>query len=398
MIVEEYQRVHARISLDAIKDNFNEIKRLINKDTKVIAVLKTDGYGHGAIPIAKELCDDERLYGFALATSDEAFILRNSGIKKPLLILGYTFPNAYEELILKDVSMTVFREDTLAQLASECRKLSTTEHKYKAKIHIKVDTGMGRIGVMPDESGIEFVKKALSYDELIVEGVFTHLAKADEFDREPTHIQLQKYNDFIKKIKDELGYDVPIKHVSNSAGIIDYPEANLDVVRAGIILYGLWPSSEVSKDKITLKSALSLYSQIVYIKEVPPGTPISYGGTYTTEKKTKIATITVGYGDGYPRLLSNKGYVLVKGMRCPILGRICMDQLMIDVTEVDSVKEGDEVTLIGGCGDKKITMEELGELSGRFNYELACELGKRIPRVYTKNNTVICTKDYSDDF
>lgn len=398
MIVEEYQRVHARISLDAIKDNFNEIKRLINKDTKVIAVLKTDGYGHGAIPIAKELCDDERLYGFALATSDEAFILRNSGIKKPLLILGYTFPNAYEELILKDVSMTVFREDTLAQLASECRKLSTTEHKYKAKIHIKVDTGMGRIGVMPDESGIEFVKKALSYDELIVEGVFTHLAKADEFDREPTHIQLQKYNDFIKKIKDELGYDVPIKHVSNSAGIIDYPEANLDVVRAGIILYGLWPSSEVSKDKITLKSALSLYSQIVYIKEVPPGTPISYGGTYTTEKKTKIATITVGYGDGYPRLLSNKGYVLVKGMRCPILGRICMDQLMIDVTEVDGVKEGDEVTLIGGCGNKKITMEELGELSGRFNYELACELGKRIPRVYTKNNTVICTKDYSDDF
>lgn len=398
MIVEEYQRVHARISLDAIKDNFNEIKRLINKDTKVIAVLKTDGYGHGAIPIAKELCDDERLYGFALATSDEAFILRNSGIKKPLLILGYTFPNAYEELILKDVSMTVFREDTLAQLASECRKLSTTEHKYKAKIHIKVDTGMGRIGVMPDESGIEFVKKALSYDELIVEGVFTHLAKADEFDREPTHIQLQKYNDFIKKIKDELGYDVPIKHVSNSAGIIDYPEANLDVVRAGIILYGLWPSSEVSKDKITLKNALSLYSQIVYIKEVPPGTPISYGGTYTTEKKTKIATITVGYGDGYPRLLSNKGYVLVKGMRCPILGRICMDQLMIDVTEVDGVKEGDEVTLIGGCGDKKITMEELGELSGRFNYELACELGKRIPRVYTKNNTVICTKDYSDDF
>lgn len=191
---------------------------------------------------------------------------------------------------------------------------------------------------------------------------------------------------------------MPIKHVSNSAGIIDYPEANLDVVRAGIILYGLWPSSEVSKDKITLKSALSLYSQIVYIKEVPPGTPISYGGTYTTEKKTKIATITVGYGDGYPRLLSNKGYVLVKGMRCPILGRICMDQLMIDVTEVDGVKEGDEVTLIGGCGDKKITMEELGELSGRFNYELACELGKRIPRVYTKNNTVICTKDYSDDF
>lgn len=398
MIVEEYQRVHARISLDAIKDNFDEIKRLINDNTKVLAVLKTDGYGHGAIPIAKELSNDDKLYGFALATSDEAFILRNSGITKPLLILGYTFPNAYEELILKDISLTVFREDTLEQLAHECRRLSTTEHKYKAKIHIKVDTGMGRIGVMPDDSGLEFVKKALSYEELVVEGVFTHLAKADEFDKEPTHIQLQKYTTFVNRIENELGFHIPIKHVSNSAGIIDFPEANLDLVRAGIILYGLWPSDEVSKEKINLKSALSLYSQIVYIKEVPEGTSISYGGTYVTDKKTKIATVTVGYGDGYPRLLSNKGTVLVKGIRCPILGRICMDQLMIDVTNVDGVKEGDEVTLIGGCGNDKITMEELGELSGRFNYELACELGKRIPRVYTKNNTVICTKDYSDDF
>lgn len=398
MIVEEYQRVHARISLDAIKENFEEIKRLIKADTKVLAVLKTDGYGHGAIPIAKELSNDDKLYGFALATSDEAFILRNSGITKPLLILGYTFPNAYEELILKDISLTVFREDTLEQLSQECRRLSTTEHKYKAKIHIKVDTGMGRIGVRPDESGIEFVKKALSYDELIVEGVFTHLSKADEIQKEPTYVQLEKYNGFVKKIKEELGFDVPIKHVSNSAGIIDFPEANLDLVRAGIILYGLWPSDDVSKDKIKLKSALSLYSQIVYIKEVPEGTPISYGGTFVTSKTTKIATVTVGYGDGYPRLLSNKGSVLVKGIRCNILGRICMDQLMIDVSNVDGVKEGDEVTLIGGCGNDKITMEELGNLSGRFNYELACELGKRIPRVYTKNNTVICTKDYSDDF
>ena len=398
MNINEYQRVYAKINLDAIRENFINITKAIKSDTKVLAVLKTDGYGHGAIPIARELESQEQLFGYALATADEAFILRNSGIKKPLLILGYTFMNAYEELILKDVSMTVFRYDTLEELAEECRRLSTTQYRYRAKIHIKVDTGMSRIGISPDDEGLEFVKKALSYEELVVEGVFTHLAKADETDREPTLRQLKKYADFTDRIEKELGYKIPIKHVSNSAGIIEYPEANYDVVRAGIILYGLWPSEFVSRSKVPLRSALSLYSQIVYIKEVESGTPISYGGTYVSDRPTKVATVTVGYGDGYPRMLSNKADVLVNGIRCPILGRICMDQLMVDITGVPNVKEGDFVTLIGKSGSEEITMEELGDLSGRFNYELACELGKRIPRVYTRNNEIIFKKDYSDDF
>ncbi|MCR4991093.1 MAG: alanine racemase [Lachnospiraceae bacterium] len=396
--MDEYQRVFAKINLDAVKENFKNIVKAINPDTRVLAVLKTDGYGHGAIPIARELENEDKLYGYALATSDEAFILRNSGIKKPLLILGYTFPNAYEELILKDISLTVFREDTLEQIAEECRRLSTTQYKYRAKIHIKLDTGMGRIGIMPDDSGLEFVKKALSYDELIVEGVFSHLAKADEKERTATDLQLKKFADFTDRIENELGYNIPLKHISNSAGIIEYPEANYDLVRAGIILYGLWPSDEVSKERVPLRSALSLYSQIVYIKEIERGTPISYGGTFVSDKKMTVATVTVGYGDGYPRMLSNKAYVLAGGVRCPILGRICMDQLMVDVTDATGVKEGDFVTLIGKDGTQEITMEELGELSGRFNYELACELGKRIPRVYSKNNEIIYKKDYSDDF
>ncbi len=398
MIMSEYSRVYAKINLDAVKYNFENIKKATADNVKIIAVLKTDGYGHGAVPIAKELEVDDKLFGFALATAEEAFILRNSGITKPLLILGYTFPNAYEEMILKGVSITVFREDMLDELADVCRKLSSTECKYKAKIHIKLDTGMGRIGITPDDKGLEFVKKALSYEEIELEGIFSHLSRADETDRSFTYTQIDKYKNFTDRVKNELGYSDFISHLSNSAGIIEYPEAAFDVVRAGIILYGLWPSDEVSKDKVLLKSALSLYSQIVFVKDVPEGTPISYGGTYVCPKQMKIATVPVGYGEGYPRNLSNKGYVLINGQRCPILGRVCMDQFMVDVSMLPNVKEGDEVVLIGGNGANKITMEELGDLSGRFNYELSCDLGKRIPRVYTKNNLVLYTKDYHHDF
>lgn len=394
----DYQRVYAKINLDNVRDNFESIKAAVKEDTKILAVLKTDGYGHGAIPIAKELEGDERLYGFALATSEEAFILRNSGITKPLLVLSYTFPNAFEELVLKNVSITVFRDDTIDELVDVCRRLSTTEHKYKAKVHVKVDTGMSRIGIAPDDNGLSFIKKLIETDEIEVEGVFTHLAKADEKDKNPTFEQINQFRDFTNRIENELDFKIPIRHISNSAGIIEFPEANFDLVRAGIILYGLWPSDDVSRDKVKLKSILSLYSQIVYIKTIEKGTPVSYGGTFVADKDMKVATVTVGYGDGYPRGLSNKASVLVSGVRCKILGRICMDQLMIDVSDVPNVTEGDEVILIGGNDSNRITMEELGNISGRFNYELACELGKRIPRVYTKSNEIVYTKDYTNDF
>ena len=396
--INEYQRVYAKIDLDALNYNFKNIASITNDETKIIAVLKTDAYGHCAVPLAKDLEGQDKLWGFALATAEEAMILRNSGITKPLLILGYTFPNAYEEMIKNDITFTVFRKETLGKLAQVCRKISTPSQKFKAKIHIKVDTGMGRIGILPDNDGIDFIKEAISYEELDVEGIFTHLAKSDDQDRCFTMNQLSIYNSFVERIKNELDFEFKLKHVLNSAGIIEYPEADFDAVRAGIILYGLWPSEDVSKDRIDLKPVFSLYSSIVYIKNVLPNTPISYGGTYVSDKVTKVATVSIGYGEGYPRSLSNKAEVLVKGIRCPIIGRICMDQLMIDVSQINDVTEGDIVTLIGADGDDCITMEELGALSGRFNYEMACDFGKRIPRVFIKDHQVKYTKDYYLDF
>lgn len=393
----EYERVYAKINLDALLNNYHSIKNAISENTKIFAVLKTDAYGHGAIPIAKALENDDKLYGFALATTEEALMLRNSGIYKPLLVLGYTFPHSYEDMVLKNICFTVFREDMLETIAKEVRRLSTTEHSYVARVHIKVDTGMGRIGILPDDTGLNFVKKALEYPEIKIEGIFTHLAKSDEEDKSYTYNQIQKFNKFVNKIENETGYKIPLKHVSNSAGIIEFPEANLDIVRAGIILYGMWPSPIVNKDKVPLRPVFSLHSQIVYLKEVPEGTSISYGGTFITPKTMKVATIPVGYGDGYPRTLSNKADVLIKGRRCPIIGRVCMDQLMVDVSDIDDVTEGEHVTLIGRDGADEITMEELGDLSGRFNYEMACDFGKRIPRVFVCDGEILYKKDYHMD-
>lgn len=400
---EDYQRVYAQVNLDAIKSNMEHMKANIAPNTQIIGVIKTDGYGHGAIPIARELEPVGYVYGFAVATAEEALILRKAGITKPVLILGYTFPYSYEALIREEICLTVFRRDTLKELSEKVRSLNAGEQRIsgrtvKARIHIKVDTGMSRIGIAPDEEGLAFVREALETEGIQVEGIFTHFARADEADKETAYNQLNRFNLFISMTEEKTGYDIPVKHCSNSAGIVELPEANMDVVRAGITLYGLWPSEEVRRDIISLTPVLSLYSHIVYVKEIGAGTPVSYGGTFTAPKTMKIATIPIGYGDGYPRSLSGKGYVLVHGKKAPVLGRICMDQFMIDVSDIHKVKEGDLVTLIGKDGTEEITMEELGSLSGRFNYELACDLGKRIPRVYTKGGKVLSTKDYYEDF
>lgn len=395
---EEYQRVYARVDLDAVRNNVDHMKANIAPEAKMIGVIKTDGYGHGAIPIARELEPIEYMYGFAVATAEEAFILRKSGITKPILILGYTFPYSYEKLIREEIRITVFRYDTLKELSAVAAHLKESGINKKAKIHIKVDTGMSRIGVRPDEEGYTFVQKAFETDGIEVEGIFTHFARADETDKTAANKQLAEFKRFLASIKERTGREIPVKHCSNSAGIIELPQANMDAVRAGITLYGLWPSGQVRKDIVTLTPVLSLYSHIIYIKEIEKGTPVSYGGTFTAEHKMKIATIPVGYGDGYPRGLSGVGYVLLHGKRAPILGRVCMDQFMVDVSLIPEAKEGDRVTLIGEDGDQRITMEELGELSGRFNYEFACGLGRRVPRVYTKGGKILCTKDYYQDF
>lgn len=386
-MLEQYQRVYAAVDLSAILYNMERMYEHIAPETKLMGVIKTDGYGHGAIPIGRELEQLPYVFGFAVATAEEAFSLRQAGLKKPILILGYAFPYAYEALTLQEIRQAVFREDTLTALNTCAGRLGR-----KAKVHIKVDTGMSRVGIRPDEEGLAFLKKACSLPHIEVEGIFTHFARADERDKTSARTQLSTFCSFVEEAERLTGLVIPLKHCSNSAGILELPEANLSLVRAGITLYGLSPSEEVPKEILSLRPALSLKSHLVYVKEVEAGTPVSYGGTFVTDKRMRIATVPVGYGDGYPRSLSGKGAVLIRGRRAPILGRVCMDQFMVDVSDIPGVLEGDEVTLIGKDGAEEITMEELGAVSGRFNYELACDLGKRIPRVYYKDKGVYTTE------
>ena len=391
--LESYQRVWAEVDLDAIWENMVHMKENIAEKTKILAVIKTDGYGHGGVPIAKMLEQLDFMFGYAAATYEEAHVLREAGVKKPILILGYTFPYCYEELIREEIRPAVYRRDTVEELAAAAAKVGK-----KAKVHIKVDTGMGRIGITPDEEGLEFVRFLIEHPELEVEGIFTHFAKSDEADKTSANHQLELFQNFIDKIQTELGITIPVKHCSNSAAILEMPQANMDMVRAGISTYGLYPSEEVSKDIVPLRAAMSLYSHIVYCKTIHAGQSVSYGGLFTAQKDTRVATIPVGYGDGYPRSLSGKGYVLIRGKKAPILGRVCMDQFMVDVSEIPGVMEGDKVTLLGVDGTERITAEELGELSGRFNYEFVCDLGKRIPRVYIQHGEITEVRDYFENF
>lgn len=391
--MKNYDRVCAYVDLTAIHDNMDHMKANIDAHTKMIGVIKTDGYGHGAVPIAKELEPLDYMYGFATATIEEAMILRKCGIKKPILILGYTFPYAYEDIVTQNIRPAVFKLDMAKQLSETAVRLGK-----KVMIHIKVDTAMSRIGIRPDESGIAFINEIKKLPGLELEGIFTHFAKADEADKTAVKAQLEQYQDFLSEVEEKCQVKIPLKHCSNSAGIIELPTANMDIVRAGITLYGLWPSDEVAKNIVPLKPALSLKSHIVYIKTIKKGEQVSYGGTFEAKEEMRIATIPVGYGDGYPRSLSGKGAVLIRGKRAPILGRVCMDQFMVDVTYIEDVAEYDEVTLIGKDGEDVITAEELGEMSGRFNYELVCDLGKRIPRVYLKDGKEVLYRDYFADY
>ncbi len=388
-----YARAWAEVDLDAICHNMDHMKANIAEKTQMIAVIKADGYGHGSVPLSQVLEPLPYLYGFAVATFEEAELLRKSGVKKPILILGYTFPYCTKELIRQEIRPTLFRPDSARELSQEAVSLGK-----EAKVHIKVDTGMSRIGIRPDESGIGLIRQIMELPGICIEGIFTHFAKADEADKSAALAQYETFRAFVDRVEQELGLLIPLRHCSNSAGIIRLPQANMDLVRAGIALYGLWPSEEVEKDIVLLKPALSFKSHIVYVKELEAGRQISYGGTYTTKERMRVATVPVGYADGYPRGLSGKGYVLIHGRRAQILGRICMDQMMVDVSGIPEAVEGDEVTLLGADGGERITAEYLGELSGRFNYELVCGISKRIPRVYKRGGKITGTKDYDQDF
>ncbi len=386
--IDKYYRVYASINLDNIYTNMKELSDNTAEGTQMVAVIKTDGYGFGAVPVAKTI--DELVSAYAVATIDEALNLRRHNITKPIYILGFIYEHRVRDAILNDVRMSVFSYE-MAELISK----TATELGKTAYIHIKVDTGMSRIGFMVNDQSVEMVKKISNLSNIEIEGIFTHFASSDSADKTMANGQLEKFTGFVRCLS-EKGVDIKLVHCSNSAGIIDMPAANMTEVRAGIALYGMYPSDEVNKKAVALRPALELKSHVIFVKTLPAGIGISYGSTYVTDRETKVATIPIGYGDGYPRNLSNKGYVLIKGKKCPILGRVCMDQFMVDVSGLD-VKEGEVVTLIGKDGEENISVEELAELAGTFNYEFVCDLGKRIPRVYYRNGKIVCMKDYFID-
>ena len=386
------RRTWAEIDLDALEHNYNVARQKIGPGVKYLGVVKADAYGHGAVQVARKL---EQLGADYLAVSslDEGRELRHGGITMPILILGHTPPEMVSQLIEYNITQAVSAKAKAEAYSAEAVKCGGT-----LRVHIKVDTGMSRLGYLCDgdhfETGVAGICHGCSLPGLDAEGIFTHFARADELDKTHAERQLKRFRDFIALIKERLGLEIPLKHCSNSAGILEMPDANMDLVRAGITLYGLWPSDEVDKTKISIKPALSLITHVAYVKELEAGHSISYGGTYTTKETRRIATIPVGYADGYARSLSNKGDVLIHGRRAPICGRVCMDQFMVDVTDIPDVTVGDEVILIGSAGEETITMEEVGAISGRFNYEFVCDLGKRIPRVYVHKGKVVGTKDH----
>ena len=376
--MNQHNRVYAKIDLRAIAYNMKQMKQRIGGGAQLAAVIKTDGYGHGAVPIAQLFEDTDYVWGYAVATLEEAVSLRRAEVKKPVLVLGCIFPDQYEEMVSWEIRSTVYTKEMAEGMSEAAVKLHKTVY-----FHIKIDTGMGRIGFPVSEESADTIADIEKLPGVELEGMFTHFAKADETDPAFTQEQHEKFV-WMQDALERRRLRIPYLSCDNSAGIIDFPEFRHSLVRAGIALYGMYPSDEVDQNAVPLKPALELISHISYVKDVQEGTPISYGGTFVAEKNMRVATIPVGYGDGYPRSLSNKGEVLIRGKRAKILGRICMDQFMADVTDIPDAAFLDPVTLIGRDGEERITVEELGALSGRFHYEFVCCLGKRIPRVYIR--------------
>ena len=375
----EHNRVCAEIDLDAIAYNMEQMKKRIGDHARLIAVVKADGYGHGAVPVAKMFEACSYVWGYAVACLEEATELREQGIRKPILVLGCVFPDQFEEMIRYDVRPAVYMESMAERISQEA-----VRQGKDAFIHIKIDTGMGRIGFPVTEESADAVERISRLPGIRIEGMFTHFAKADERDKTYTFLQHDRFMRMKELIEKR---QVPVRYFDcdNSAGIIDFPDMKHDLARAGIAMYGMYPSDEVDQKAVDLRPALSLVSHVSFVKEVEAGTPISYGGTFVSDRPMRVATIPVGYGDGYPRSLSNKGCVLIHGKRARILGRVCMDQFMADVTDIPETAFMDRVVLVGRDGDEEITVDELADLSGRFNYEFVCCLGKRIPRIYKKS-------------
>ena len=380
-----YQRTYAKIDLDAIEYNIDSVLKKINGKAKLLAVIKADAYGHGAVEIGKLL--EERCDFFGVACVEEAVELINAGIKKPVLILGYVFEEQYDVVVKNDIRIPIFSYESAKALSDEAVKQGK-----EIPFHFCIDTGMSRIGFQVNEESADICKKITHLPNIKAEGLFSHFATADEKDLTKAKRQRELYEKFVSLLSDR-GIEIPIKHLNNSAGIMVFDRL-FDMVRSGIITYGLYPSEEVDKTLLDIKPAMEWKARITHVKTLSAGREISYGGTFKTEKDTVVATVPVGYADGYPRCLSNLGKVIVNGKYASIIGRVCMDQFMIDVTNIPDVRVGDTVTLVGRDGNAVLTMEEVSLLAHSFNYELPCRVSRRVPRVYIKNGKEIKTVNY----
>lgn len=386
-------RVYANINLDNIKSNMINTRMLVPKESKILAVIKADAYGHGAVPIAKMLDKVTTENGpvadfYGVAEIEEGLELRNAGITKPILILGLILPDDYETAINNDLRITM-----CSSMEAELLNLAAINVGKKAKVHIKVDTGMGRIGYLGSDADADDVKEISKLSNIEIEGLFTHFSMADEEDNSYTNVQIERYNSFLKKLE-ERGINIAIKHAAASAGIIDFPQYSMNMVRSGISTYGYYPSECVTKKNLELKPAMELKSRVTFIKRVSEGFTVGYGATYKAPGERIIATVPVGYADGYFRSLSNKGYVLINGVKANIVGRVCMDQFMVDATEVPGLKLWNEVTLFGEDNGNRISVEEISALAGSFNYEMTCAVSKRVPRIYYQDGKPVMVRKY----
>lgn len=373
--MNRYLRCYAEISLEAIGHNIREVKKRLPEGVKLLGVVKANAYGHGAVPVASYL--ENQVDYFATATIEEAVELRENGISAPILILGYVSPSQYGDLVEYDITQTI---DSYAQ-ALALEKEAARQNR-KAKAHLAVDTGMTRIGFQVTEHDADEAAKIADLPHIELEGMFTHFSCADQEDKTYCSMQMEKY-DKMTALLAERGVTIPLCHICNSAGIMEFDDHRFEMVRSGIITYGIYPSEEVKKERLDLIPALSWKSHVIHVKEVGPGIGVSYGATYVTEKPmTRIATVSAGYADGYPRALSNQGCVLIHGKKAPIIGRICMDQMMVDVTDIPDVQVEDVVTLVGTDGDETITIEEIANPAARFDYEMLCDISSRVTRVY----------------
>ena len=373
--MNRYLRCYAEISLEAIGHNIREVKKRLPEGVKLLGVVKANAYGHGAVPVASYL--ENQVDYFATATIEEAVELRENGISAPILILGYVSPSQYGDLVEYDITQTI---DSYAQ-ALALEKEAARQNR-KAKAHLAVDTGMTRIGFQVTEHDADEAAKIADLPHIELEGMFTHFSCADQEDKTYCSMQMEKY-DKMTALLAERGVTIPLRHICNSAGIMEFDDHRFEMVRSGIITYGIYPSEEVKKERLDLIPALSWTSHDIHVKEVGPGIGVSYGATYVTEKPmTRIATVSAGYADGYPRALSNQGCVLIHGKKAPIIGRICMDQMMVDVTDIPDVQVEDVVTLVGTDGDETITIEEIANPAARFDYEMLCDISSRVTRVY----------------